>query len=104
MDVKFNASDKFSKKRIYQTRNIISKDTNAIFLLLFVSAIEEVQKHSKIEQILKTTEADILKHYFLPNIENKKTIYRALSVLVYSDKQQQLEIKRATDATASILC
>ena len=84
---KFNASDKFSKRRVYQIKNIISKNTNTIFELFLVSAIEEAQKHNKIEQILRTTKIQILKHYFLLNKKNKKAIYRALFVLVYFDKQ-----------------
>ncbi len=76
----------FSERRVYQTRNIISKNKNTIFELLSVSAIEEIQKHNKIEQILKTTETEILEHYFLSNIENKKSIFRAFCALVYFDK------------------
>lgn len=101
---KSNASDESSERRVHQTRNVTSKDTNATFESLPASAIEEAQKHSEIERILKVTEAEVLGHYFLPSVEDEKAMFRALCALVHPDKQQQPWVKRATDATASMLC
>jgi len=97
-------SDKSSERTVYQTRNVTSKDPNVVFESLPANPNDEVQKQNEIERILKATEAEVLGHYFLPSAEDERAMFRALCALVHPDKQQAQWVKRATDATASMLC